>query len=534
MQFNPLEKRFPSIRNPVYSKNGMVCTSQPLAAQVGAEILKRGGNAVDAAVATAACLTVVEPTSNGIGGDAFAIVWMNQKMYGLNGSGPSPEKISIEAVKNLGYETMPKFGMIPVTIPGAPKSWAALIERFGRLTLLEVLEPAIRIAREGYVVTPTLGKYWAKAVKSYCTQEGLEYDEWKRIFTVEGKAPKIGDVVMLKDHGDTLEAIGQSNGDAFYFGELAEKIHDFSVEHNGFIRKSDLEAYDVMWVDPISVNYKGYDIWEIPPNGQGIIALMGLNILSEQHVERFGTVDTYHKQFESMKLAFSDGLEHITEAQHMRMPTSYFLSKTYAEMRSSMIGEEALDPKAKEPLKSGTVYLATADNEGNMVSYIQSNYMGFGSGIVIPNTGIAMQNRGHTFSLDETHVNALMPKKKTYHTIIPGFITKDLEAVGPFGVMGGFMQPQGHLQVVMNMIDFKMNPQDALDAPRWQWVKGKTFSVEASMNHDVVRQLMAKGHDIQMTPETGGFGRGQIIVKTKKGTYVGGTESRTDGHIAIV
>lgn len=534
MRFNPLEKRFASTRNPVYSKNGMVATSQPLAAQAGAEILKKGGNAVDAAVACAACLTVVEPTSNGIGGDAFAIVWMKDKMYGLNGSGPSPEDISIDKLKSLGYEEMPKFGMVPITVPGVPKSWAALISRFGNLSLEEVLEPAVRIAREGYAVTPTLGKYWSKATKAYAKQTDEVFNEWMNVFTKEGRPPEIGEIVSLPDHGDTLEAIGKTNAASFYSGQIADKIHETSIKHGGFIRKKDLENYDVEWVEPISINYKGYDVWEIPPNGQGIIALMGLNIMSEMDISCYGSVDTYHKQFESMKLAFSDGLECITDSNHMKLSPQFLLSKDYAASRSKMIGEEALDPTVREPLRSGTVYLATADNEGNMVSYIQSNYMGFGSGVVIPGTGIAMQNRGHTFKLDPKHVNALEPKKRTYHTIIPGFLTKDNKALGPFGVMGGFMQPQGHLQVIMNMIDFKMNPQDALDAPRWQWVKDKTFSVEASMDHDAIRQLSQKGHQIQVTAETGGFGRGQIILKTEHGSYVGGTESRTDGHISIL
>ncbi len=534
MKFNPLEKRFASTRNPVYSKNGMVATSQPLAAEAGAYILRIGGNAVDAAVATAACLTVVEPTSNGIGGDAFAIVWMNDKMHGLNASGPSPESITIEGVKALGYDEMPKFGMVPVTVPGVPKAWASLIEKFGNLTLEEVLKPAVDLARNGYPVSPTLGKYWGKAATSYKKLEGDVFLEWMKVFTNDGVAPIIGEMVVLEDHAKTLELIAKSNADAFYSGELADKIDETSRKYDGFIRKSDLEKFEVEWVNPISVNYRGYDIWEIPPNGQGIIALMGLNIVKSLDIKDFGSVDTYHKQFEAMKLAFADGLSFISDQKYMKYSTDELLSVKYGKKRASLITDEAIEPVVGEPFNSGTVYLSTADKDGNMVSYIQSNYMGFGSGVVIPGTGIGMQNRGHTFKLDESHVNALKGNKKTYHTIIPGFMTKDNRAVGPFGVMGGFMQPQGHMQVVMNMIDFNMNPQDALDAPRWQWVKDKTFSVEASMDHDVVRQLSMKGHQIQLTAETGGFGRGQIIIKQKNGVLVGGTESRTDGHIAII
>jgi len=534
MNFNPLEKRFPSTRNPVYAKNGMVCTSQPLAAEAGASILRQGGNAVDAAVATAACLTVVEPTSNGIGGDAFAIVWMKDQMYGLNASGPSPESISIDAVKALGHEEMPKHGFVPVTVPGAPKAWAELIKKFGNLSLEEVLKPAVTLAEEGYPVSPTLGKFWKKAVTAYKKLEGQAFEEWFKVFTVDGRAPEIGEIIKLKDHGKTLRMIGESNANAFYSGQIADEIDQASKTFGGFIRKSDLENYQVEWVDPISINYKGYDVWEIPPNGQGIIALMGLNTMKHLDVDYYGSPSTYHKQFEAMKLAFADGLEFISDSKHMKYSTDELLSDDYGKTRASIIKDHAVEPIVGQPFKSGTVYLTTADKDGNMVSYIQSNYMGFGSGIVIPGTGIGMQNRGHTFKLDENHVNALGPNKKTYHTIIPGFITKDNKAIGPFGVMGGFMQPQGHLQVIMNMIDFKMNPQDALDAPRWQWVKDKTFSVEATMDHDVIRQLSLKGHQINVTAEPGGFGRGQIIIKQENGVYVGGTESRTDGHIAIV
>lgn len=533
MKFNPFEKRFASKRNPMYSNKGMVATSQPLAAEAGAVILRKGGNAVDAAVATAACLTVVEPTSNGIGGDAFALVWMKDKLYGLNASGPAPSDISISKVKSLGHEEMPKFGFTPVTVPGAPKAWASLIERFGNLTLKEVLEPAVRIAEEGYPVSTTLGYFWKKAHKAYEKLEGEAFEEWFKTFSFDGP-PEVGQVITMKNHAKTLKSIGNSNSDSFYKGDLADLIDETSKKYGGFIRKCDLENFDVEWVDPIKMNYKGYDVWEIPPNGQGIIALMGLNTMKHLDVKSYGTVETLHKQFEAMKLAFTDGLHYISDPKAMTVAFDELLSDDYGKKSALRITDEALEPSVSEPQRSGTIYLATADKDGNMVSYIQSNYMGFGSGIVIPGTGIGMQNRGHTFSLDEKHVNALGPNKKTYHTIIPGFITKDDIGIGPFGVMGGFMQPQGHMQVIMNMIDFNMNPQDALDAPRWQWVKDKKFSVESKMDDDVVRQLSMKGHEITMTAEEGSFGRGQIIIRKENGVYVGGTESRTDGHISIL
>lgn len=530
MKFDPLENKYKSKRNVVYSKSGMVATSQPIAANAGTEILRKGGNAVDAAVATAACLTVVEPTSNGIGGDAFALVWMKDKLHGLNASGPSPEGISIEKLKELGLEEMPKFGWTPITVPGVPKAWASLIDKFGNLSLEEVLEPAIRAAREGYPISPSLGRFWKNAYKKYTTLEGEEFKEWFNTFS----CPEIGDIVTLPNHAKTLEEIGKSNSDSFYKGSIANIIDETSKKYGGYIRKTDLEKFEVEWVNPISINYKGYDIWEIPPNGQGIIALMGLNIIKSFDLKANSSTDTYHKQFEVMKLAFSDGLKYITDSKSMSVTNEELLSDAYSRERAKLITDEAMKPEAGQPQRSGTVYLSTADSEGNMVSYIQSNYMGFGSGIVIPGTGITMQNRGHTFSLNSEDENCLEPGKRTYHTIIPGFITKDEKAIGPFGVMGGFMQPQGHMQVVMNMIDFNMSPQDALDAPRWQWVKDKKFLVEPEMPIDIVRALIRKGHEITITPEDGNFGRGQIILKQENGVYVGGTESRTDGYISIL
>ncbi|WP_174614588.1 gamma-glutamyltransferase family protein [Virgibacillus ihumii] len=525
---------YPVNRNVSYASNGMVATSQPLASQAGLDILKKGGNAIDAAIATAACLTVVEPTSNGIGGDAFALVWTKGKLHGLNGSGRSPANISIDDVKNAGYGEMPKYGWMPVTVPGAPGAWAELSERFGKLPLSEVLQPAITYAEEGFPISPTLGKFWKKAYQNFSsclTEESFNY--WFETFAPKGRAPKTGEIWSSLDHAETLRSIAETNAESFYRGELADRIVNFSKETGGYLTSEDLSEYKPEWVDPIKVNYRGYDVWEIPPNGQGIIALQALNILKGFTFTEKESVDTYHKQMEAVKLAFADGQKHVTEESHMRYSANDILSDEYGDIRRNQIGEAALQPEAGEPSMSGTVYLAAADNEGNMVSFIQSNYMGFGSGLVVPGTGIALQNRGHGFSLDSSHVNALKGGKRTYHTIIPGFMTKGKDPVGPFGVMGGFMQPQGHVQVVMNMLDFDLNPQAALDAPRWQWMKDKKIEVENRFPHHIAQSLAEKGHEIQIQLEPNTFGRGQIILRDPdSGVLIGGTESRTDGAVA--
>lgn len=529
-----LNHPFPSKRHTVFSKKGMVATSQPLAAQAGLEILQKGGNAIDAAIATAAALTVVEPTSNGIGGDAFALVWVKDQIHGLNASGPAPESISVEAVKNLGHDKMPVHGMVPITVPGVPAAWAALSEKFGRLSLAEALKPAIRYAEEGYPLTPILGKFWKRAYNKFKADFTTEeYNAWFETFAPEGRAPEIGEIWRSPGHASTLQSIGETNARSFYEGELADKIDDFMKKHGGFLSKSDLSKYQPEWVNPISTNYKGYDVWEIPPNGQGMVALMALNIFEKMSEPKWQNAETLHQQIESMKLAFTDGQAFITEPEEMPISTEELLSSTYAEERSKTITGEASDPKPYDLPKGGTVYLAAADEEGNMISYIQSNYMGFGSGIVIPETGISLQNRGHDFSLEETHPNVLKPGKRTYHTIIPGFLSKNGQAVGPFGVMGGYMQPQGHFQVVTNTVDYLLNPQATLDMPRWQWMKGKSVHVEPEFPNYLVQALARKGHEVHVTPDGGSFGRGQIIWRdSKTGVLIGGTESRTDGAIA--
>ncbi|MCL6443527.1 MAG: gamma-glutamyltransferase family protein [Alicyclobacillus sp.] len=533
MDFDPLHHPFPSRRMTVYARNGMVATSQPLAAQAGLEVLRRGGNAIDAAIATAAALTVVEPTSNGIGSDAFAIVWHQGRMYGLNSSGPAPASISIEAVTRTGAAEMPRHGWTPVTVPGAPAAWAALSERFGKLPLIDALTPAIQYAEGGYPISPVLGKYWAGAYQTYQRLfSGPLFQPWFDTFAPNGRAPRIGEIWRSPGHTNTLRAIGETNARAFYEGDLADQIDAFSRAHGGFLRKEDLAAFQPAWVDPIHVCYRGYDVWEIPPNGQGIVALMALNILSGFDFVEQGSAETLHLQLEAIKLAFADGKQFITDPDHMRVRIEDLLSPAYGDERRKLIGTSAIAPEPGRPPGGGTVYLATADAEGNMVSFIQSNYMGFGSGVVIPGTGISLQNRGHTFSLDPQSANSLAPGKRTYHTIIPGFLTKDGVPVGPFGVMGGYMQPQGHVQVIMNTVDFGLNPQAALDAPRWQWIEGKQVDVERFPEH-VVQALIRKGHQLRIATDAGGFGRGQIIWRDPvSGVLAGGTEPRTDGSIA--
>ncbi|MCL2559722.1 MAG: gamma-glutamyltransferase family protein [Turicibacter sp.] len=535
LNFDSLVNPYPRTRNPIYAQNGMVATSQPLAANAGLEILKKGGNAVDAAVATAAALTVVEPTSNGIGGDAFAIVWMKGEMHGLNASGPAPKSISIEAVKAAGHNKMPTHGWTPVTVPGVPGAWASLIEKFGALSLSEVLAPAIKLAVGGFPVSPAVSYYWQRSYEIFDKSEHrAELDEWFATFAPDGYAPEPGELFFSVNHAKTLREIGQTEGKSFYEGELAKKMVAASSAAGGYLSFDDLASFKPEWVKPISVNYRGYDVWEIPPNGQGIVALMALNTLKGYSFKEKESVETYHLQFEAMKRAFLSGKHYITDLSKMGVAVDDLLSEEFASLQRNKIGDRASDVEPDlVPAKSGTVYLATADKDGNMVSYIQSNYMGFGSGVVVPGTGIAMQNRGHDFSLDESAANRLEGGKKSYHTIIPGFLTKAGQAVGPFGVMGGYMQPQGHVQVVMNTVDFHLNPQAVLSAPRWQWVEGKSFIIEKEFPTWIAKQLLARGHDVKVELESGAFGRGQIIWRdAESGVLIGGTEDRCDGFVA--
>ncbi|MCF8566451.1 gamma-glutamyltransferase family protein [Alicyclobacillus tolerans] len=533
MSYDPLYYPYASRRMTTYARNGMVATSQPLAAQAGLDALKQGGNAIDAAIAAAAALTVVEPTSNGIGGDAFALVWMNGKLHGLNSSGPAPKLISAAQLQKLGYSEMPRLGFLPVTVPGAPAAWAELSQRFGKLPLSQVLAPAVDYAENGYPVSPNLGRLWESSYRLYRDNcQGNEFASWFSTYAPNGRAPRIGEMWRSPDHASTLKEIAETKARAFYEGAIADKIEAFSKEYGGYLRKDDLAEFAPQWVEPIRVSYRGYDVWEIPPNGQGIVALMALNLLKGFDLCERDSVETYHRQIDAIKLAFADAKKFVTDPKHMQVRVEDLLSDGYADDRRRLIGNQALTPEPGRPPGGGTVYLATADSEGNMVSYIQSNYNGFGSGLVVPGTGISLHNRGYTFSLDPSHANFLEPGKKTYHTIIPGFLTKDGSAVGPFGVMGAYMQPQGHVQVVTNSIDFQLNPQAALDAPRWQWTEGKRVVLESSVPGHIAEALARRGHDIQIAVDSVSFGRGQIIRREESGVLAGGTEPRTDGGIA--
>ncbi len=536
--FDPLFQKYPSQRYPIYARGGMVNCSSPQAAAAGAEVMRRGGNAMDAAVAAAAALTVVEPTANGIGSDAFAIIWSerDKRLYGLNSSGPAPMLASIERIKSDGRDAngkMPTAGWTPVTVPGAPKAWAEISSRFGRLSLSEALAPAVKYARDGYPCAPNLAHTWQQAFKSY-EKRFTEpcFDAWFKTFAPEGRAPQAGDIVRLPDHAATLEAIGQTNAAAFYSGDLARKIDAESRKYGGYLRYEDLAAYEAKWLEPIRVNYRGYEVCEIPPNGQGIAALMALNILKEFSFSEKDSAETYHRQIEAMKMAFADAFRYVTEPGDMELDYHRLIDPAYGAARAREMSETAQVWSHSLPPKSGTVYLCCADSEGNMVSYIQSNYMGFGSGIVVDGSGISLQNRGADFSLDPASANCLRPGKRSYHTIIPGFLMKDGLPVGPFGVMGGYMQPQGHLQVVMNYVDFGLDPQQALDAPRWQWLRDGRVVVESRFDPNMALALRRRGHDVSTELQTALFGRGQMIVRLENGVLVGGTESRTDSNIA--
>ncbi|GLG02467.1 gamma-glutamyltransferase [Alicyclobacillus hesperidum subsp. aegles] len=526
---------YPSRRTVVYARGGMVATSQPLASAAGVEVLRRGGNAVDAAVAAAAALAVVEPTSNGIGSDAFAIVWHDGKMYGLNSSGRSPALLSFDALAARGIAEMPTHGWLPVTVPGAPSAWAALSERFGRVPLREALAPAVAYAEDGFPVAPVTSVNWRRAVEAYRSRLcGALHEPFFKVFAPGGAPPQAGACFRNPDAAQTLKAIAESGARAFYEGEIAARIDRFAQETGGLLRASDLAAFAPEWVEPLSVRYRGYDVWELPPNGQGIVALMAFAILEGLDISAMSPEKRAHVEIEAIKLAFSVGLAEIADPAAMRRSPSELLADDFITGLRSRITSEALMLPPSRPQPGGTVYLCTADGEGNMVSFIQSNYMGFGSGIVVPGTGVSLQNRGHNFSMDPSHPNALAPRKRPYHTIIPAFLTRDGKAVGPFGVMGGFMQPQGHVQVLSQALDLGHNPQAALDAPRWQWMSGKHVLVERALGIETIQKLVDRGHDIEVTDDPTPFGRGQIIWRDGHSVLAGGTEPRADGAIAIL
>ncbi|NLK09264.1 MAG: gamma-glutamyltransferase [Firmicutes bacterium] len=516
--------------------NGAVSTSNPLAAQVGLKILNEGGNAIDAAIATAAALTVIEPTSNGLGSDAFALVWDGEKLHGLNASGRSPKELTMDimqagAEERDGERKVPLTGWLPVTTPGAISSWMALNAKFGIMPLSRLLEPAAKYAEEGFPVAPTVAHYWTFSEKRFPDKK----DFWD-CFMPKGRAPKPGEVFRCPEQAETLRLIGESNGAAFYHGELADAIVEHAQKTGGYFTKADLAEHQPEWVDPISTNYRGYDVWEIPPNGQGITALIALNILEGFEIDKypqFGT-ERIHLVIEALKLAFADAHRYVADQQKADVPVDELLSKSYAAKRRALIDPAQALPAVEpgDPL-GGTVYLCTADREGRMVSFIQSNYMGFGSGIVVPGTGITLQNRGCGFNLDPEHPNAYAPNKRSYHTIIPSFITKDGVPLAAYGVMGGDMQPQGHMQVVQSIVDYKLNPQAAMDAPRIRVLEDGGVAIESTVNPEVVRELAKLGHKIKIDAERAGFGGGQMIWRDPETkVYIAGSEPRQDGQAA--
>ena len=539
MKIDPHTYRVPSRHSVVYAKRGMVCSTQPLVTSIGIQTLEKGGNAVDAALAMAGAMPVIEPMCNGIGGDAFALIWTGGRLYGLNASGISPKALNAAEIRARGFETIPDTGWTSVLVPGAPAGWAAAHRRFGSLPLAELWAPAIRAAREGFPLQPNLEAIWRAEwhkVRTAAARDGEEpYRGWFETFAPEGTWPKAGDLIRSPGAADTLQELAGTGCRSFYRGALAEKICRFSEETGGFFTKEDLETYEPLWVEPIHTDYRGYDVFEIPPNGHGITALMALNILKgfDLGSDR-DDPEVWHRLIEALKLAFIDTRTYVADPRAMRTRVEDLLSEEYAARRRALIGEKALLPVPGEPAGSDTVYFCTADDRGNMVSWIQSNYENSGSGIVIPGTGIALQDRAMGFSMDQESDNFVEGGKRSYHTIIPGFLCKDGEPVGPFGVMGGFMQPQGHLMVVVNTVDFGMNPQEALDWPRFQWTGGRKVQLEPEVPEAVRRSLEARGHEIEVVKSRRGMGRGQIIWRTEGGMLCGGTEPRADGSVGVL
>lgn len=539
--FDALDYPYASRRHAVFAKNGMACAGNPHCASVGLQTLLKGGNAIDAAIAMAASQPVFEPTGNGLGADCFAMVWRDGKLFGINGSGPAPAAASIEAMKaraaaageENAEEKIPSCGVLPVDVPGAVAAWAALHERFGSMPFAALLEPAARYAEAGYPVSPNIARWMEAGRKRFEKYKGRSAFEgfFRTFMRPDGSALRPGEIFRSAEMAATLRLIGATKGEAFYRGALAERIAAYVEREGGFLTAEDLARYRPEWVEPISVNYRGVDVWELPPNGQGVTVLMALKILAGMDPGERGSAEAMHRQIEAVKLALADGAAYVADPKAMTVRVQDLLSDAYAAKRRALIGSEAKDAEPGMPPGHSTVYFCAADRFGNMVSMIQSNFRGFGAGTVVPGTGIALNDRGEYFSLDPKHPNALAGGKRPYHTIIPGFLTKDGEALGPFGIMGGLMQPQAHVQVLMQLLDWGMNPQAALDAPRWQWTKGRSVMVEQDVPNSVVRLLQRRGHDVTVNPDGDVMGRGQMILRNREGVLCGATEKRTDGQI---
>jgi len=530
---------YPSTRLPVFARN-VVSTSHPLAAQAGLKMLQAGGNAVDAAIAAAAVITITEPVSNGLGSDAFCILWDGQKMHGLNASGCAPKGWTPEYFhKKYGQDerTPPKRGMDSVTIPGAVSSWMALSERFGKLPFEDLLAPAIETAERGYLLPVVVQQKWAAGAAELGSLPGFA-----QAFMPKGRAPNVAELFQFKAAAKGLRAIAKTKGQAFYGGEIAEAIERFSDANGGCLKASDFRDYKPEWVVPIEKNYRDYTVHEIPPNGQGIAALIALGILENFDVASLpvDSVLSQHLQIEAMKLAFADVYRYVAERSSMQVSVEQMLDPQYLASRAKLIDlKRAQEFGAGNPVKGGTIYLSAADENGMMVSFIQSNYMGFGSGCVEPEYGISLQNRGHGFSTAASGLNPsnlVAPGKRPFHTIIPAFLTKAGQPVMSFGVMGGNMQPQGHMQTLIRMLDYKQNPQAACDAPRWRFNAGKEINVESAMDAHTVEGLKQLGHVVDVINDSyQDFGSGQFIWRAgdpKIEGYIIASDSRRDGLAA--
>jgi gamma-glutamyltranspeptidase/glutathione hydrolase len=509
-------------RKPVLASS-VVCTSQPLAAQAGLRMLAEGGSAVDAAIATAIALTVVEPVSNGIGSDAFAIVWDGRRLHGLNASGRSPAAWTPEY---FGGNDVPALGWNSVTVPGAVSAWAELHAKFGKLPFERLFEPAISYGRNGFLVSPTVAEQWAAQVPLFKDQPGFA-----QAFMPGGRAPKPGELFTIPDHAASLELIAATHGEAFYRGELAARLEAHALANGGAMRAADLAAHRADWVGTIDATYRGYTVHEIPPNGQGIAALIALGILEQFDMSSLAadSADSVHLQIEAVKLAFADALTHVADIDHMALPPERLLDTEYLRQRAALIDRHRAKPAFAGAPSGGTVYLTAADAAGVMVSMIQSNYMGFGSGVVVPGTGISLQNRGTHFVCDEAHPNCVAPNKRPYHTIIPAFVTKDGAPVMSFGVMGGMMQPQGHVQVLVRIADHGQNPQAACDGPRFRWVHGLQVSCESGFPPETLDELQRRGHELIMVDDYNEFGSCQAIWHLDDG-YLAVSDPRRDGQ----
>ena len=525
-------------RSEVIGQNGMAATSHPLATQTAIDVLKSGGNAIDAAIAANAVLGLVEPTGCGIGGDLFAIVWdeKTNQLYGLNSSGPASKKMSIDYVKQQGFEKIPAYGALPVTVPGAVAGWSALHDKFGKLPFENLFNNAIDYANNGFPVTELIAYYLERSSSVF-----KDYENFSSVWMPSGATPKKGEIFKNPLLAKTYQAIAKTNGQSFYEGSTATEIIKILNENGNPMSLSDLRNFSPEWVEPVSTNYRGYDVWELPPNGQGIAALQILNILENYDIRKMGfdSAEYVHLFVEAKKLAFEDRAKYYADSNFSSIPTTKLISKEYALERNKLINMNNAAKRFDAGLEDGdTIYLTVADKYGNMVSLIQSNYRGMGSGIVPDNSGFMLQDRGEMFSMDPNHKNSLIGGKRPFHTIIPAFITKDNEPYISFGLMGGAMQPQGHAQIVINLIDFDMNLQEAGDAPRIRHMgsseptgevmeDGGYLTLESGFSTDIRNQLTKLGHTLK--DEKGGYGGYQAIMLIDD-VYYGASESRKDGQ----